>query len=109
MPSDGIVYMLARPLPEAYALEEDYQISPRLGKRVIPCAKGKYKEINIITPVIRHLYSTKYEIHVNVPVQINGVKTITIIDSGVTGNFISRTLVQSAGLLTRKKKELYSL
>ncbi len=45
----------------------------------------------------------------NVPVQINGVKTITMIDSEVTGNFISQTLIQSAGLLTRKKKELYSL
>jgi len=85
--------MLARPLLEVYTSEEDYQISPRLRKRVIPCIKGKYKEINIITPVIRHLCSTKYEIHVNVPVQINGVKTIAMIDSGVTGNFISRTLI----------------
>ncbi len=32
-----------------------------------------------------------------------------MIDSRVTGNFVSRTLVQSADLLTRKKKELYSL
>jgi len=93
MLSDRMVYILARPLPEAHALEEDYQISPRLRKRVIPCAKGKYKEINIITPVIRHLCSTEYEIHVNVLVQINGVKTIAMIDSGVTGNFISRTLI----------------
>ena len=103
MPLDGMVRMLARPVPEAYALKEDYQVSPRFGKRVIPCAKGKYKEINVITPVIRHLYSTDYETHVNVPVQINGTNTITMIDSRATGNFVSRTLVQSAGLPTRKK------
>jgi len=52
MPSDRIVYMLARPLPEVYASEEDYQISPRLRKRVIPYIKGKHKEINVITLVI---------------------------------------------------------
>jgi len=46
---------------------------------------------------------------VNVLVQINGTNIITIIDSGVTGNFVSRILVQLAGLPTRKKKELYSL
>jgi len=57
----------------------------------------------------RHLYSTDYEIHVNVPVQINGTNTIAMIDSEATGNFVSRTLVQLAGLLTRKKKEPYSL
>jgi len=57
----------------------------------------------------RHLCSTDYETHVNILVQINGTNTITMIDSGVTGNFVSQALVQSAGLLTRKKKELYSL
>jgi len=101
--------MLARPVPEVYALKEDYQVSPRFGKRVIPCTIGKYKEINVMTPKTRHLYSTDYETHVNIPVQINGTNTIAMIDSGATGNFVSRTLVQSAGLLTRKKKEPYSL
>jgi len=27
MPLDGMVRMLARPVPEAYALKEDYQVS----------------------------------------------------------------------------------
>ncbi len=101
--------MLTRPVPEAYALKEDYQVSPRFRKRVIPCTIGKYKEINIMTPKTRHLCSTDYETHVNIPVQINGTNTIAMIDSGATGNFVSRTLVQSAGLPTRKKKEPYSL
>ena len=101
--------MLTRPVPEAYASKEDYQVSPRLGKRVIPCTMGKYKEINVMTPKTRHLCSTDYETHVNVPVQINGTNTIAMIDSGATGNFVSQTLVQSAGLPTRKKKEPYSL
>ena len=62
-----------------------------------------------MTPKTRHLCSTDYETHVKVPVQINGTNTIAMIDSGATGNFVSRTLVQSAGLPTRKKKEPYSL
>jgi len=48
----------------------------------------------------RHLCLIDYETHVNVLVQINGTNTIAMIDSGVTGNFVSRTLVQSAGLST---------
>ena len=63
---NGIVRMLTRLVPEAYALKEDYQVSPRFRKRVIPYTIGKYKEINVITPKIRHLYSIDYEIHVNV-------------------------------------------
>ncbi len=109
MPLDGMVRMLTRLVLEAYASKEDYQVSPRFGKRVIPCTIGKYKEINVMTPKTRHLYSIDYEIHVNIPVQINGTNTITMIDSRVTGNFVSRTLIQSAGLPTRKKKEPYSL
>ena len=89
MPLDGMVRMLARPVPEAYALKEDYQVSPRFGKRVIPCTIGKYKEIDVMTPKTRHLCSTDYETYVNVLVQINGTNTITMIDSRVTGNFVS--------------------
>jgi len=85
--------MLTRLVPEVYALKEDYQVSPRFRKRVIPYTIRKYKEINIITLKIRHLYSTDYEIYVNIPVQINRINTITMIDSRVTGNFVSRTLV----------------
>jgi len=68
MPLDGMVRMLARLVPEAYALKEDYQVSPRFGKRVIPYTIGKYEEINVMTLKIRHLCSIDYEIHVNVPV-----------------------------------------
>jgi len=106
---NGMVRMLARPVPEAYASKEDYQVSPRFGKRVIPYTIGKYEEINVIILKTRHLYLIDYETHVNVLVQINRTNTITIIDSEVTGNFVSRTLVQLAGLLTRKKKEPYNL
>jgi len=93
MPLDGMARMLARLVPEAYASKEDYQVSPRLRKRVIPYTIGKYEEINVMTPKTRYLCSTDYETHVNVPVQINGTNTIAMIDSGVTGNFVSRTLV----------------
>ncbi len=49
MPLDGMVRMLTRLVPEAYALKEDYQVSPRFRKRVIPYTIGKYKEINVMT------------------------------------------------------------
>jgi len=88
-----MVRMLARPVPEVYALKEDYQVSPRFRKRVIPCTIGKYKEINVMTLKIRHLCSTDYETYMNVLVQINGTNTITMIDSGAIGNFVSRTLI----------------
>ncbi len=47
--------------------------------------------------------------HVNVPVKIDGQRTIIIIDSGVSRNFISEALVRSVGLLTRRKKDPYDL
>ncbi len=47
--------------------------------------------------------------HVNVPVKIDGQRTIVIIDSGASGNFISEALVRLVGLLTRRKKDLYDL
>ena len=44
-----------------------------------------------------------------IPVIVNGQRTVAIIDSGATGNFISRDLVRSADLPTRKKKQQYDL
>ncbi len=50
-----------------------------------------------------------YVIHINVPVKIDSQRTIVIIDSGVSGNFISEVLVRLVGLLTRRKKDPYDL
>ncbi len=61
-----MVRMLTRLVPEAYAIKEDYQVSPRFRKRVIPYTIGKYKEINVITPKTRYLYLIDYETHVNI-------------------------------------------
>jgi len=47
--------------------------------------------------------------HINVPVKIDSQRTIAIIDSGVSRNFISEVLVRLVGLLTRRKKDLYDL
>ncbi len=58
--------MLTRLVPEVYALKEDYQVSPRFRKRVIPYTIGKYEEINVITLKTRYLYLIDYEIYVNV-------------------------------------------
>ena len=68
-------------------------------------------ELNIITPMKeRHLCAVDYSTHIKVPVNINGTtKTIAMIDSGATGNFISERLVQSAGLPTKKKRYPYQL
>ena len=40
---------------------------------------------------------------------VNGQRTVAIIDSGATRNFISKDLVRSADLLIRKKKQQYDL
>ncbi len=47
--------------------------------------------------------------HVNIPVKIDSQRTIVIIDSRVSRNFISEALVRLVGLLTRRKKDLYNL
>jgi len=47
--------------------------------------------------------------HVNVPVKIDGQRTIAMIDSGASGNFISEALVRLVGLPTRRKKDPYNL
>ena len=65
----------------------------RFGKRVISHGRGRYKEISVITP-IRHLSVTDYDTHLKVPVTINGRRTITIIDSGATGNFVTETVIR---------------
>ena len=44
-----------------------------------------------------------------IPVIVNGQRTVAIIDSGATGNFISKDLVRSADLPIRKKKQQYDL
>jgi len=96
-------------LRETHATEENYRISPRIGKRVIPCAKGKHKEINVLIPKTRQLCSTEYATHVNIPVRVDGQRTMAMIDSGASGNFISEALVRSVGLPTRRKKLPYDL
>ena len=78
---------------------------PRLGKRLILRARGRSEEINTIT-------STHYACLAGVALVVTLVKidrnrTIAIIDSGATGNFISREVVIAAQLPTRKYKELY--
>ena len=65
----------------------------RFGKRVISYGRGRYKEISVITP-IRHLSVTDYDTHLKVPVTINGRRTVTIIDSGATGNFVTETVIR---------------
>ena len=68
-------------------------------------------ELNIITPIKeRHLCAVDYSTYIKVPVNINSTaKTIAIIDSRATGNFISERLVQLAGLPTKKKRYPYQL
>ena len=75
---------------------------------MIPYARGKHEEINVLTPK-QHLCSAQYSTHVRIPVNVNGQRTVAMIDSGATGNFISKYLVRSRGLPTRKKKQQYDL
>ena len=56
-------------------------------------------------PNKQHLCLAAYSTHVKPPVKVNGCQTIAMIDSGATGSFVSRALVQSAGLPTHRKKD----
>ena len=71
---------------------------------MIPYIRGRYKEISVITP-IRYLYTAKYITYIEVLVNINGKKTVTIIDLGAIGSFILKRLIFFNKLLTREKKE----
>ena len=61
-----------------------------------------------MTP-IRHLSVTDYDTHLKVPVTINGRRTVAMIDSGATGNFVAETIVRSWDLQTRTKGDQYNL
>jgi len=95
-------------MPKAHGNQEDVRFSPQTGKRVISHVTGRHEQINILTPK-QFLCATQYDTYVNIPVLINGQRTIAMIDSGATGNFASRDLVRSLGLPTRRKKEQYDL
>ena len=76
---------------------------------MISYSRGRYKEISVITSN-RHLYAVQYDTYIKVPVNINSIrKTIAIIDSGATGNFISERFALDNDLPTRTKKDQYSL
>ena len=65
-------------------------------------------ELNIITPISKHLYAVDYSTYIQVSINTNSIiKAIAIIDSRVIGNFISERLVSSAGLPTKKKRYSY--
>ena len=62
-----------------------------------------------MTP-IQNLCTAQYSTHIRVPVNVNGtVRTIAMIDSGATGSFISKRLVDQNDLPTREKDTQYTL
>ena len=75
---------------------------------MIPYTKSRHKEISVITP-IKYLYTAKYATYIKVLVNINGKRTVTIIDLEATDSFILERLVFFNKLLTREKKEQYEL
>ena len=75
---------------------------------MIPSVRGRHKEINVITPK-RELNSAEYSQFLKKPIKINGWGAVVIIDSGVTGNFVSEILVRVWNLPTVGKKEPYQL
>ena len=56
-----------------------------------------------------HLCVTQYNTHVKTPVNINGWRTIAMINSGATGNFMSFLFAQRSHMQTKKKKDQYGL
>ena len=104
-----MVHVPTQEMPKTHATKADRRIPySRRGKRVIPQTRGRFEEINILTPK-QQLCAAQYNTHIVIPVIVNGQRTVAIIDSGDTGNFISKDLVRSADLPTRKKKQQYNL
>ena len=95
---------LGKRIPRDTTINNDNDEILALGKRVIPYSRGRHKEISVITP-IRYLYTARYTTHIEIPVSINGKKTIIIIDLGATESFVSQRLVFFNKLLTRRKQE----
>ena len=83
-----IVYIPLQRILKVYIAEIAYRIPSRIGKRVIPYSRGSHKEINILTPR-QYLYSAQYNIYIKTLVNINRQRTVAIIDSRATRNFIS--------------------
>ena len=61
----------------------------------------------LVSVIYSYSNFTRLNIDKSVVVSINGKKARAIIDSGVTGNFISPTIVSSLGLIIELKEELY--
>lgn len=107
MPSVRMVRLSPQQVSETHATKATRRIPPQAGKRVFPCTRGKYKEINVLVP--KHLCVAQYDTHVNIPVKINGHGAKAMIDSGATGNFISWKYARWKRLPTQKKKDQYDL
>ena len=57
----------------------------------------------------QQLNSTAHARCFTTPVKVNGRRLIAMIDSGATGNFMARALVEREGYPTRKKPDAYNL
>ena len=74
---------------------------------MIPYIKGKYKKIYIL--YLKKRIKGKYNQYIRLPVKINRYKTIVIIDSEITEDFIFRKFVKKYNFSTRSNENLYQL
>jgi hypothetical protein len=83
-------------------LENENGKSPNL------LVEGISRECNMIAQK-KQLNSVSYARTFQTPINVNEQRLTAMIDSGATGNFMSRTLVDRKGFSTRKKNDGYDL
>jgi len=57
----------------------------------------------------QQLNSTAHARCFTTPIKVNGRRLTAMVDSGATGNFMARALVEREGYSTRKKPDAYNL
>ena len=100
-----MVHLFARQMLKIYKTETKQRIFFTIGKKQISHIKKQHEFFFVINPN-SHLCVTQYNTHVKTPVNINGWKTIAMINSGATGNFMSFLFAQQSHMQTKKKKPI---
>ena len=103
-----MVHLFTRQMRKTHEAETKQRIFSTIGKKQIFHVKKQHEKIFVINPN-SHLCVTQYNTHVKTPVNINGWKTIAMINSGAIGNFMSFLFAQQSHMQTKKKKDQYGL
>jgi hypothetical protein len=66
----------------------------------------RVREINLTT---KRYEQAGYETYIAIPLQVNGRRTVALLDTGATANFISKSFAGKTRISLQKKKQSYQL